>query len=171
MKQKQKQKQKQKTSTVDDFKQRNAAYIETTKVSKIKVQDRGSVQSAVFLNPKKVDHTVWKMDGGILKNTTCADWMVSKLDTGDIVVELKGGDVAKALTQVQATATYAKANEILTGKLAGLVLCTQHPGISTKIQRAMSAFARDFKGPLHVRCRGGEFVFEHVLSFNGPERL
>lgn len=166
-----KQKKNESPDALDAFMTLHAASIQKTKVSKIKVEDKGSVRSAVFLNPKKVDHTVWKMDGGILKNTTCADWMVSKENAGAIVVELKGGDVAKALIQVQATATYAKKNSILNGKLAGLVLCTQHPGISTKIQRAMNTFARDFQGPVHVRCRGGEFVFEHVLSFNGPERL
>lgn len=165
------QKSRKASNPADEFKALHTSSIVVTKVSKIKVEDKGSVRHAVFLNPAKVNHTVWKMDGGIVKNATCADWMVSKDGVGDIVCELKGGDVGKALVQVHATASFARQSRILNGRLAGLVLCTQHPGISTKIQRAMNAFAREFSAPIHVRCRGGEFVFEHVLSFNGPERL
>lgn len=166
-----KQKQGSESTELEAFKKKHHASITATKVSKIKLDDKGSVRVAVFLNPEKSSHTVWKMDKGIINNATCADWMITKGSVGDIVVELKGGDVAKALVQITATATYAKANKLLNGRTAGLVLCTQCPAASTKIQRAKNDFARDFKGPIHVRNKSGEFVFEHVLSFNGPERI
>jgi hypothetical protein len=145
-------------------------HTETTKVSKIRLSDKGSPRYATFLNPEKVVHTTRRMDGGLVKNSTAADWMISKTGIGDIVLELKGCDVEKALEQVTATAGYARDNNYLSNKIAGLVLCTQHPGISTKIQRAMQLFAKTFNGPIHVRNRSGEFVFEYVLSFKGPDK-
>ena len=145
-------------------------YTEVTKVSKIRLDDKGSPRYATFLNPDKLNHVTRRMDGGLVKNKTAADWMISKEGVGDIVLELKGCDVEKALEQINATAGYARDQEFLQGKIAGLVLCTQHPGISTKIQRAMLQFAKTFKGPVHVRNRSGEFVFEYVLSFKGPDK-
>lgn len=143
-----------------------------TKVSKIKLDDKGSTRYAVFLNREKKPHKKHKMDGGHQDKTTLsADWMLTKADTGDIIVELKGGDVAHALEQVLKTASLVEEHNMRTGRIAALILCTQHPGIDTKIQRLMLSFTKRFKGPIHVRNRSGEFTFEHVLSFNGPEKL
>ena len=145
---------------------------ELIKVSKIKLEDKNSPRHAVFLNPKRIEHVKRRMDGGHVKNKTCADWMLSKPEIGDIFLELKGCNVEDAFHQLTAAVEYAKNNNLTTGdKIAALILCTQHPGISTKIQRTMSAFVKKYKGPIHARNRSGEFVFENVLSFNGPDKL
>ncbi|WP_124486255.1 MULTISPECIES: hypothetical protein [unclassified Burkholderia] len=146
-------------------------YDELVNVSKIKLSDKGSVRHAVFLNPERKDHIKRRMDGGYMKNETAADWMLSKKGSGDVFLELKGGDVMHAIEQVCATAEFAVANDLVSGSLAALILCTEHPGFNTKMQRMMQTFATRYKGPVHTRNRSGEFVFEHVLSFNGPERL
>ncbi|WP_409313273.1 hypothetical protein [Pseudomonas putida] len=141
-----------------------------TKVSKIKVTDKGSIRFAVINNEKKVEHIVRKIDGGIVCNATAADWMISKPEVGDVIIELKGCDVEKAMLQVIATADYATTNLKRQGLIAGLVLCTQHPGATTKIQRALAHFSKKYNGPIHVKNRSGEFKFENILSFKGPER-
>lgn len=143
---------------------------EETKVSKIKLDDDGSARTAVFLNPKREKHIKHRMDGGHQKNVTAADWMLTKPNVGEIVVELKGGDVTRAIEQAIETASFATSNNLRTGKIAALVLCTQHPGIDTKIQRLMQSFVKRFKGPVHVRNKSGEFYFEYVLSFTGPDK-
>ena len=125
----------------------------------------------VFLNPARETYIKRRMDGGLVINKTAADWMLSKNNAGDVILELKGRDVGHALEQVHATAEFAVAEGINQKKIAALVLCTEHPGISTKMQIAMAKFSNTYKGPIHVRNRDGEFVFEHVLSFNGPEKL
>lgn len=145
--------------------------VEEIKVSKIKLSDKGSVRHAIFLNPKREAYVKRRMDGGLVCQQTAADWMLSKHDAGDVVVELKGGDVSHAITQVTATAEFAVESKLACGRMAALILCTQHPGIDTKMQRAMNEFAKRFKGPIHTRNKSGEFVFEHVLSFNGPDRM
>ncbi|MCW1979630.1 hypothetical protein [Xanthomonas campestris] len=144
---------------------------EVTSVTKIKLSDKGSPRHAVILNPLKENHVKRRMDGGFIKNSTAADWMLSKPGTGDIFLELKGGDVSRAVEQISATADFAVKNNLICGKIGALILCTEHPGFNTKMQRIMQAFATKFKGPIHARNRSGEFVFEHILSFNGPERI
>lgn len=144
---------------------------EVIRVSKIKLSDKGSLRHAVFLNPEREEHTKRRMDGGYMKNQTAADWMLSKKGCGDVFLELKGGDVKHAIEQVAATAEFALANDLVCGSMAALVLCTEHPGFNTKMQRLIQEFTMRYKGPVHARNRSGEFVFEHVLSFNGPERL
>ncbi|MBA4056208.1 MAG: hypothetical protein C0490_15950, partial [Marivirga sp.] len=120
--------------------------VEYTKVSKIKLSDAGSKRFAVFLNKEKTTYIKRRMDGGLVKNITAADWMLSKPNVGDVIVELKGRDVAHALDQVAATADFAVQSGIAQKKVAGLVLCTEHPGINTKIQIAMNKFAVRYKG-------------------------
>ncbi len=143
---------------------------EETRVSKIKLDDEGSPRYAVFQNKDKVKYVKHRMDGGHQNNVTAADWMLTKPDVGEVIIELKGGDVGKALKQVYKTAEFVEANKMRTGKIAALILCTQHPGIDTKIQRLMNEFTKKFRGPVHVRNRSGEFNFEYVLSFTGPEK-
>lgn len=143
-------------------------HIKKTKDSRIKLADVGSKSQAVFLNIQRDSYWKFRMDGGLVVNATCADWMLAKDDVGNVVVELKGSDVDHAIEQVFAATRYAKSNGLLAGGVAGLVICTQHPGIDTKIQRAKNKFAKDFQGPLHSKCGGGEFEFERVLSFDGP---
>jgi|GEM_PF-2881820 len=150
-------------------KKRSEGYDQLVKISKIKLDDDGSRRYAVILNPERKDYIKRRMDGGHMKQVTAADWMLTKIGVGDLFLELKGSDVAKAIEQIHATAHFARSEKLSGAKIAGLVLCTQHPGISTKIQRLMHAFVKEFKGPIHTRNRSGEFVFERVLSFSGPE--
>lgn len=144
---------------------------EVISVSKIKLDDKNSPRHAVILNPKRVKHVKRRMDGGHVKNKTCADWMLSKPETGDIFLELKGCNVEEAFPQLSAAIDYAIENKLVSGRIAALILCTQHPGMTTQVQRKMEAFVKKYKSPIHTRNRSGEFVFEHVLSFNGPDRL
>lgn len=143
---------------------------EKTKVSKIKLDDAKSKRVAIINNTKRVTHIKHKMDGGHIKNMTTADWMISKPKVGDIIVELKGCDVAKAIKQVSETAEFIRSNKLQEGRLAALILCTEHPGLNTKMQRLIEEFMRRFRCPIHIRNKSDEYIFENVLSFNGPEK-
>ncbi|MGO9484192.1 MAG: hypothetical protein ACLPX9_06375 [Rhodomicrobium sp.] len=138
---------------------------ETVAHSRIKIEELG--KKAIFINDERKEYVRTKVDGCVLVNTTAADWVLSKSNVGDVIVELKGADVAHAAEQVHATAHYWKDNSLCIGKLAGLIVCTQYPrGANTKIQKAQQAFSRKFKGPLHVFTGNREYLFESVLSFD-----
>jgi hypothetical protein len=146
-------------------------YTRTQTDSKIKVSENG--RQAVFLNPERAVYFIVQVDGGLIKNTTASDYVVSKADQkgilDDLVIELKGTDVNHALDQVMATANYWQQQGLRAGKIAALIVCARMPKFDTKVQRCASAFAKSFKGPLHVCPRNDEFVFENVFSFRGPK--
>jgi hypothetical protein len=108
------------------------------------------------------------IDGCVIKQALAADWMVTKLDEGDVIVELKGRNVEHGFKQVYATARYWRDNQLGGRQFAALIVCVQYPRVSTTIQKAKQAFAREFKGPLHVVSRNCEYEFRNVLSFKGP---
>lgn len=152
----------------------NNTNSETINISRIKLDDIESKRHAIFLNEERANFIRTRLDGGLIKNQPnqkTADWLLSKIDTGDVIVELKGKDVDEATVQILAAAKYLKdTNHPHQGRMAGLILCTGVPRIMTKIQRAKTQFAKLYKGPLHIRSRSGEFTFEYVLSFNGPDK-
>lgn len=134
--------------------------------SNIKCEEKG--KKAIFRNPERREYYKTQVDGCLIKDEVASDWVVSRPQIGDVIVELKGKDVDHAVTQIQATAKYWTEKALLEGKLAGLVVATQYPRIDTKIQRAATALARSFNAPLHVVTKNYEFEIENVLSFKGP---
>ena len=140
--------------------------IAKTSVSRIKLEERG--RQAVILNPDREEYIRSRVDGCLVKNATAADWVLSKPETGDVVVELKGSDVAHALDQIAATIDFWKTNNLRCGKLSALVVCSKYPRVDTKVQRAKSRLAREFKAPLHIVSKNCEYSFSALLSFQGP---
>lgn len=132
--------------------------------SRIRIEENG--KKAIFLNPDHADFVLTKVDGCVIKNTTAADYLLSKEMVGCVCVELKGKNVERATVQVAQTLRDLKS--VVGSNVAGLVVCSQYPRASTYVQRAKQAFAREFNAPLHIVSRNAEFVFENVLSFRGP---
>lgn len=139
---------------------------EITNVSKIKVEE--NQRKAVFLNDPRENYFRTKVDGCLVVHTLASDWVVSKPTVGDVVVELKGKDVNHAIKQIVSTLSYWKKEGLSNGKLAGLIVCTQYPKISTTVQKAQELIAKDYKAPLHVVTKNYEYKLENVLSFKGP---
>ncbi|MFM0391181.1 hypothetical protein [Paraburkholderia phytofirmans] len=137
---------------------------EDTKVSKIKLDDRGGERSATFLNKEKVKHIKIRVDGCLVKEATAADWILSKPNVGHIVVELKGSDVDHAIEQVMATAKLAEREKKDGERIAALIACTRYPKIDTKVQRGKQRFSDAHKGRLHVVTKSCEHVFEELLG-------
>ena len=134
--------------------------------SKIKVEE-GS-RKAVFLNDARAQMHRTRVDGCLVRNRVAADFVVSAVETGDVVVELKGKDVVHAVEQILETASELATCERKRGPFGGLVVCNQYPRIDTKIQKLKAQFAKVYKGPVHVVTKNYEFRLERVLSFAGP---
>lgn len=139
---------------------------EFTSDVRITTSERG--RKATFLNPEKHAHWKIRVDGCVVENALAADWVVAKIGLGDVVVELKGKDVEHATKQVHATAALWTREKLRQGRMAALIVATQYPRASTKVQKAKAAFAKRFGAPLHVVTHNAEYVFETVLSSRGP---
>jgi len=140
--------------------------VEVLKVSRIKVEE--NKRRVLIKNDSKEKYIKYKVDGCLISGQIACDYVIAKPKVGDVIIELKGTDVDHAVLQILNTANYWKKNKLNSGSLAALVVCTRYPRIDTKIQRAKSKFARDFKGPLHVVTKNEEFEFVRLLSFKGP---
>jgi len=116
---------------------------EETSVARIKVEELG--RKATFVNDEGERYRKTRMDGCIVKNRLAADWVVSRENVGDAIIELKGKHVEHAVRQVRATAEFLARGGFREGRLAGLVVCSQFPKASTSVQRAQADFAAPLK--------------------------
>lgn len=138
-----------------------------TSVPKIKLDDPKS-RKAVFLNPAREKFSKTRVDNCVIKGTIAADWVLTKIGVADIIVELKGKDVAHAVEQVIATAEYWRKNGLCNNKMSALIVCNEFPKTTTKVQKAQVRMMKEFKSPLHVATGDREYIFDRVLSFKGP---
>lgn len=118
--------------------------------SKVKIEEKRTKTKAIFKNPQKGNLIVTSFDGCVVDNGTAADFIISKTDFGDLIVELKGRDVEHGATQTMATAEYITEKKFRNGKIAGLIVCRRYPKEDSILQRRQLAFAKKFKGPLRT---------------------
>ncbi|WP_369929363.1 hypothetical protein [Xanthomonas sp. NCPPB 2632] len=132
-------------------------------MSRVKVEENG--KSAVFLNPKKKRFFITKVDGGLVKHALSADFVVTQREIGDLIVELKGKDVDRAVEQVVATAEFLKRCERTggDGRLAALIVCTRVPRQDSKSLRLQNAFQQKHRGRLRVVAANVEHDFEKLF--------
>jgi phosphatidylserine decarboxylase len=136
--------------------------------SEILVQENG--RKATVLNKDRSVFSVIKVDGGVVVQSTACDYIISKAEKADLLIELKGVDVRRAVEQISATAELWEASGVRAGDIAGLIVCARlpNPRFSTSIQRARHDFQARYKGPLHVVDKNQKYEFERVFSFGGP---
>ncbi|WP_400769580.1 hypothetical protein [Methylosinus sporium] len=127
-------------------------------------------RSAIFLNKSKDTFVKIRVDGCVISNSTgqkSADWIVSRPGVGDVIVELKGKNVEYAIQQINCTAKFWTNENLRAGRLAALIVAKQCPPLtSTTIQKAQTAFAREYEGRLRVVTRNDEFSFDTLLQIN-----
>lgn len=133
--------------------------------SLVKVAEHG--KKLVVHNASQLEYVKIRYDGCVIKGAVSADFVV-RCPEGDIIVELKGVDVNHGSQQVMQTAMHFRASTKSTGPFAAIIVARQYPKITTTIQRAKLAFAREFKGPLHVVTKNGVFDASRILDFKGP---
>lgn len=134
--------------------------IEEIRHPKVKVHDPGTGMSAILLNWKKERVRRIRMDGCLAPvGERAADFVVSLSRTVDVIVELKGGDVAHAITQVESTRIFWRAHpEYEHGQtIGGWIVCTEFPRASLKIGSYRESF----------RAHGGILL---ISTHNGEER-
>jgi hypothetical protein len=140
--------------------------------SKIKVEENGRV--AIFDNSEKRRFHRTRVDGGVIKNKSGADYVVTKEKVGSVVVELKGVDIEHAVSQIGATILLLKECMSLSKPkstempVAGLIICSKYPKADTAYQKKVKNFVAKHKVPIHCVSGRGEFKIERVLSFDGP---
>jgi hypothetical protein len=140
-----------------------SACVQEVSHSNVTVGDRGSKYRANFPNPSNVKFRKAHVDGCIVTDGARADWIVSKVGVGSVIVELKGKDVAHACEQLFSTLSHADCQEWLEAKKALLVVCSRVPSFDTSIAKAQVR-ARKAGVRLKASCGGGNFSVEELLA-------
>ena len=134
--------------------------IETVNHPRIRVSDPGTGRSAVLLNPDRGQARRIRMDGCLApENSVAADWVVSKPNFVDVIVELKGRDVGHGVDQIEATMRFwTQRQEYQRGQIVGVwILCSEYPRASLKVAR----FRESFRAREHILL---------ISTHNGEER-
>ena len=100
------------------------------------------------------------MDGCLIPaGQRAADFVVSLPKIVDVIIELKGGDVAHAVTQIESTRTFWRAHTDYEKEqiIGAWIVCTEYPKASLKIGRYRESF----------RSRGGILL---ISTHNGEKR-
>jgi hypothetical protein len=128
--------------------------------SNITVQERG--KRANFLNQNRARFSVTHVDGCVVTTGPRADYLVTKINVGTVIVELKGSDVYRAAEQIVATASHENCLELIEPRKAGLIVCSKVPAFDTAAARAKN-LARRRQLRLEINCRNVDVEIENVL--------
>jgi len=134
--------------------------IEAVRHSKIRLADPGTARRALLLNPERARIRRIRMDGCFApRNSVAADFVASKPQLVDVIVELKGKNVDHAVEQVEATWRFWSGHaEHERGQPIGAwIMCSEYPKASLKVARYRESF----------RARGSILL---ISTHNGEER-
>jgi hypothetical protein len=148
-----------------------ARCIELLSHSKIKVHDKGTNVSAVFLNPERRIVQRIRMDGCMVPaGQTAADFLVSLPSIIDVIVELKGTDLRRAFEQVEATVEFLEHRRKIQKKPPNspltsiLIVCSEFPSKNPRIQRKRDTLGKRGFHLLVSTHNGGELSFSTFLG-------
>jgi hypothetical protein len=148
-----------------------ARCIESLRHTKVKVHDKGTNVSAVFLNPEKQTIERIRIDGCLAPaGQTAADFLVSSPSVVDVIVELKGTDLRRAFEQVEATIDFLRQRKNMQKQppnspvIGILIVCAEYPSNNTRIQRRRDALGKRGFRVLVSTHNGGEYKFSTFLG-------
>jgi hypothetical protein len=127
---------------------------------------------ARFHNPDKQEILLIHVDGGLIDDGARADYIVAHPAIVDVIVELKGKDVAKAIRQIRATVAIWRRHESAGRRLSALVVRSRgtHPKLSASMDRWEREFRRELNMKLLFRASNRDYEFNEFLlerSANG----
>jgi hypothetical protein len=107
--------------------------VEEIRHTKIKVEDGG--RKAIILNSERAIIKKVTVDGCLITGPGLkADYVLSKPDLVDVIIELKGKDVPHAVEQIIATYRFWKTLPPFSPRVSGLIVCTRSPLVSSELQ-------------------------------------
>lgn len=129
--------------------------------SNVTVIERG--RRANFQNPDRVPFRKVKVDGCLINDGLRCDWIITKIGTGSVFVELKGRDVAHAFEQLIITLRHTSCNAWVEEKKCFLVVCSKYPSFDTVIAQRQEQ-ARKLGVRFKVICDRADTKIEALLG-------
>ena len=108
---------------------------------------------------------VVKVDGGFITKGERADYVVAHPKIVDVIIELKGSDVSKAISQIRATRPIRIRCEWSGERHAALIVRGKgvHPKLLANFERWQREFRKTWKMKLLVETRNRDYAFSEFL--------
>jgi hypothetical protein len=130
---------------------------------RITVKEKG--RSLTIVNSSRSRYVLTQIDGCVITDGLRADYVLSKSNCGDLIIELKGVSVEHAYKQIMSTAEFWRNNGLACGRMAAVIICHQQPRMLTRKQHKQEQFRKLWQGPLHTISRNQEFPFEKLFEW------
>lgn len=136
-----------------------------SKNSRVKVEENG--RKAVFINDTRSEYKVTTIDNCLITEGVRADFLVSKVGSTSVLVELKGCDIKHACDQLLSSAEREEVRQLLEASIGFVIVCRRYPRFDTYVARAKARSAKQFKAGFHIVCDQRELYIEKVAAING----
>lgn len=133
--------------------------VEELRHSRIKVSEKG--KSLVVINSVNAVFRRGRIDSCLIKEGARADFFVTKVGAGTLIVELKGRDIGHALEQLFATVNSTECMNWIEAPIKLIIICAKYPSFDTFVARGQLR-ARRLGMDLKVICRSVEAEFERI---------
>ena len=104
----------------------------------------------VIENTKRKNVRRIEVDGCVLKEGLRCDYLMITENNTEYFIELKGGDVQHALSQLKTTINHIS-EDPKHGLKHCFIICTRHPALTPKIQRMKMELKRKFNSLLTIK--------------------
>jgi hypothetical protein len=148
-----------------------ARCIESLRHTKVKVHDKGTNVSAVFLNSERRTVERIRVDGCLAPSgQTAADFLISMPSIVDVIVELKGTDLRRAFQQVEATIDFLQQRKSVQKQppnspvIGILIVCSEYPSNNPRIQRKRDVLEKRGFRVLVSTHNGSEYSFSTFIG-------
>ncbi len=138
-------------------------YIQKSQGSWVVVKEHK--RSARFRRPDHEEILVIRVDGGLITAGERADYIVAHPKIVDVIVELKGSDVSKAIRQIRATHPVWVCHDLAGQDFGALVVSGQgiHPRVSASRVRWQREFRKTLKMKLLIETRNRDYEFSEFI--------
>jgi hypothetical protein len=139
------------------------SYVRRCSETLIKVEENG--RKATFCLPAKGRVFLVTVDGGMIVSGERADYIVAHTETVDVIGELKGSDIGKAVSQILATRPRWAHHEFAERMHAALIVRGKgmHPKDTTRVERWKKHFRARFQMKLVIETRNRDYEFEEFI--------
>jgi hypothetical protein len=139
------------------------SYVQSQSGEWIVISQKG--RTARFHNPRKETILLIEVDGKMITSGERVDYLVAHPKVVDIIVELKGSDVSKAIRQIRATRPVWLCHELAGLRCAALVVRGQgiHPKEQARAEKWRREFRKALKMRLLIETRNRNYEFEEFL--------
>jgi hypothetical protein len=139
------------------------SYVRRCTETLIRVEENG--RKATFRLPAKGKVFLVKVDGGMIVLGERVDYIFTHTETVDVIVELKGSDIGKAVSQILATRPQWARHELAGRMHAALIVRGKgmHPRDTTRVERWKKHFRTKFQMKLVIETRNRDYEFREFL--------